>query len=154
MIWLFIGLGYGIQNHRIYVIGYDGLHPHKQISGGATSLAQATPTQAESGSRLCARWYGQAKAVAQDVSHHHFGSLYEIPYTDSMFGGEIWTLSGPFGIGMYPLGDLQIKPAWSYARILHSVPVVDAGWNIDLNDLRALRCAHTDSFSRGLCHIL
>ena len=121
VIWLFIGLGYGIQNHRIYVIRYDGLHPHKQISGGAASLAQATPTQAESGSRLCARWYGQAQAVAQDVSHHHFGSLYEIPYTDSMFGGQIGSLPGPFGIRVYAVSDQKVYAAGSYARILHSV---------------------------------
>jgi hypothetical protein len=39
VIWLFIGLGYGIQDHRINMVRYHGLHTHKHIAGWATSLA-------------------------------------------------------------------------------------------------------------------
>ena len=55
---------------------------------------------------------------------------------------------------MYPICDHEIQATRSQARILHSVTVVDAGWYVYFQDLRARWCAHADGFSSGLCHVL
>ena len=76
-----------------YVFGYGGLHTHQQITGCGTTLSQATSTQAEGGAGLCAWGYGQAQLMSQDVSHQGLCAQYQIPHSDSMFRGQVWTLT-------------------------------------------------------------